>query len=976
LCEDIAKGELVILRHWNRTILVTVGLVGLQLWVDRAFAAPLFPNPIFNVGDTPIAMVVGDFNGDGKPDVAVANRLSNDISVLLGLGEGSFGPETRYPVMGPPQAIAAGDFNGDGRMDLAVAGYSGGVAVLLSVGGGGFASSISYPTTTHGFLASIAVGDFNNDGVEDLAVTGGDTAVVCILLGLGGGVFPAQPGIGKPVGSQPTSVAVGDFNGDGYEDLAVTNALSSSVSVLLGLGRGAFAPQVSYFAGNGAFDVSIGDFNNDGRQDLAVADGASFGVFILLGAGNGTFGSRPIVGGAGGPTQVLIWDFNSDGNQDLAMNGGNGLVISLGLGDGTFAPRKVFLDGYLAALFAMGDFNADGKQDFVATATGPLPHTGDLWMIRGNGDGSFGLGNSYPLSDATSLAVGDFNSDGNADLAISQSNFDTGSSGVPIVTGLGNGSLAPSQHLEVGMDPASVAVGDFNKDGIQDLAVANSGSNDLSILIGAGGGAFGPDSRTPAGTTPRSAVVADFNNDGFQDIAVIHFGVGDVSILIGRGDGTFDPGGSAFADGIYAGIGVGDFNKDGIDDIVVTEINSNDVAVALGLGGGIFSQPNRFNVGYGPVPVAIGDFNADGVPDLAVGNVYSNDVSVLLGLGGGAFAAQDRILVGKDPLHLVTGDFNLDGMTDIATLDAFSQDISILLGTAGGSFAAPSRFRVMPFAGVLAIADFNHDGLEDLVVDGSSGFSVLLNAGPSSTPQSPRAVIAAPSSVECSAYGVGSVTLDGSGSRDSTDGSGLVSYQWNRLLESGASIFLGSGPIVTVTLPLGSNRVQLEVTSASRRSGSTTADVLVIDTCPPILALTLSPTTLWPPDHRMVPVQAQWQASDICDPTPGVILVSVVSNPPDLGAGSGETTADIQDASLGTSDSAVLLRAERPGDGSGRIYTLTYQATDASGNQAMASGVVTVPHDRRTLSGTGATTRHRNQNRRRIPTKSKPDPQR
>ncbi len=136
-------------------------------------------------------------------------------------------------------------------------------------------------------------------------------------------------------------------------------------------------------------------------------------------------------------------------------------------------------------------------------------------------------------------------------------------------------------------------------------------------------------------------------------------------------------------------------------------------------------------------------------------------------------------------------------------------------------------------------------------------------------------------------------------------------------------------------------------TDVSGNQATCTSSVVVRDTTPPTLNLTLSPTTLWPPNHRMVPVQAAWQVSDVCDPGAGVFLASATSSEPDdaPGSGDGTTTGDIQDASVGTPDTLALLRAERSGDGPGRVCTLTYKATDASGNSTTAAGLVTVPHD-------------------------------
>jgi Thrombospondin type 3 repeat len=214
---------------------------------------------------------------------------------------------------------------------------------------------------------------------------------------------------------------------------------------------------------------------------------------------------------------------------------------------------------------------------------------------------------------------------------------------------------------------------------------------------------------------------------------------------------------------------------------------------------------------------------------------------------------------------------------------------------------------------------------------------------------SPLAVIATPGTVECDRPGAGEVDLDGSGSTD-RGGGGLVRYDW--VLDPGLPTErpLGSGPILTVTLPLGASRVGLRVTDAYGGTATAESTVTVADTTPPALTLAADPASLWPPNHRMVAVGVTWQASDLCDPAPAVTLLSATSSEPDdqPGDGDGRTTGDIGDAEPGTPDASIRLRAERDGAGPGRVYRLTYRALDGSGNPTIALALITVPHDQAT----------------------------
>ena len=330
----------------------------------------------FGTGSFPFSVAVGDFNGDGTLDLATANESSNTVSILLGAGTGSFGVKTDFGTASGPESVAVGDFNGDGNLDLAVANIGGAtVSILLGTGTGGFGAKTDFGTGSG--PASVAVGDFNGDGKLDLAVANylGDT--VSILLGTGTGSFGTKTDFGT--GSGPHSVAVGDFNGDGNLDLAVANfgffdsdTDPETVSILLGTGTGGFGAKTDFGTGSLASSVAVGDFNGDGKLDLAVANASSATVSILLGTGTGGFGAKTDFGTGGGPFSVAVGDFNGDGLLDLAValanDSGTGtwtVSILLGTGTGSFGAKTDFGTGFLPVSVAVGDFNGDGKLDLV-----------------------------------------------------------------------------------------------------------------------------------------------------------------------------------------------------------------------------------------------------------------------------------------------------------------------------------------------------------------------------------------------------------------------------------------------------------------------------------------------------------------------------------------------------------------------------------------------------------------------------------
>ena len=274
----------------------------------------------FDAGSGPQSVAVGDFNGDGKPDLAVVNSYSNNVSILLGNGDGTFQIHVDYPTGAQPGSVAIGDFNGDGKLDLAVVNsYSNNVSVLLGNGNGTFQPAVSYGTGSGTGPAFVAVGDFNRDGKLDLAVANSNSSNVSVLLGNGDGTF--QTAVNYDVGGAPTSIAVGDFNHDGKLDLAVAVPVpgpSTYVSVLLGNGDGTFQTAVNYNAPYAPDAVAVGDFNGDGNLDLVVGNRSS-NISVFLGNGDGTFRTAVNYSAGYNPSSVAVGDFNNDGTLDLAV---------------------------------------------------------------------------------------------------------------------------------------------------------------------------------------------------------------------------------------------------------------------------------------------------------------------------------------------------------------------------------------------------------------------------------------------------------------------------------------------------------------------------------------------------------------------------------------------------------------------------------------------------------------------------------
>jgi hypothetical protein len=390
--------------------------------VYRGSGGGTFAPPVrVDAGYFPGGLAVGRFDADAAPDVAVTGGSANYVSILIGMGNGGFAPRATPPawfaVGDAPTAVAAGDFDGDGRTDLAAADdWSDDVAVLLADGGGAFRTGSRLPVGA--YPQSLVAIDLDGDGDLDLV------ADDHVLVGRGDGGFTSGPVL--HAGYRPLAVAAGDLDGDGRPDLAVADAgdfgaIDGAVVLYLNAGGMTFTSAGRLVAGRAPVAVLIADLDQDGRADLVTADAWTTLLSVFHGNGDGTFAPPRLVDAGLWARVLLAVDLDGDHLVDLAVSGfeaawgGGSVAVLLGLGAGVFDVPRMLVAGPSALGLAAGDLDADGDIDLVAAAYA----TDAVSVLENRGDGTFAPQAVHFAGDApAAVAIADLDGDGRADLAV------------------------------------------------------------------------------------------------------------------------------------------------------------------------------------------------------------------------------------------------------------------------------------------------------------------------------------------------------------------------------------------------------------------------------------------------------------------------------------------------------------------------------------------------------------------------------
>lgn len=671
------------------------------------------------IGTSPKDIVIGDFNGDGRADLCTANQDANgaaDVRIYRGDGAGGFTTAETLPLGGSlfPTSMAIGDFDGDGKADVVVANARpNNASVCLGDGAGKVVLSSTVRVGSN--PASIEIGDFNGDGRLDFATANLSSNDISIRLGDGLGGFIGSSLVN--VGLNPNSVAVGDFNGDGNADLATTNGGSGDISIRYGDGDALFSGTGSIKIGTSLASVVIGEFNQDAKADFVVVAPNSNSAHVVIGESNTTITSfMPTSGAVGTSVTISGQGFSTTPESYIVYFGAvkakvtastaTSITCIVPAGATSIAPITVqsTLNGFQLSTMTTIGGGAAARQ-FTVTNTPTL-------IVNAS---------TYELKNTTTsgpVIVADFNNDGKPDYATTTESSDVNTAIINIYLGDGIGGFSPAIPSPIGLGAVHAATGDFNGDGNIDIATANNIDNNIGILLGNGTGGFSKAPSIPLISPFPPAIIGayfvstgDFNKDGLADVALAYRDINSVRIYLGNGKGEFSLDAEYVGYGRIEVVSIGDFNGDGKADFAALSTDDKAVRIRLGDGSGKFPVALSGVVfGENISTVVIADFNGDGKADLVVGGELG--IYPCLGDGNGAFTISK---ISNNPSRrLVVADFNGDGKADVA-----NTEVSIFLGNGNGTFSAP--YTIATGGNLIAANDFDGDDKADFIANGRIG---------------------------------------------------------------------------------------------------------------------------------------------------------------------------------------------------------------------------------------------------------------
>ncbi len=778
----------------------------------------------FTSGTNPYSVAIGDLDGDGKADLVSANSGNNNISVFRNTSTAgaitttSFNGNVDFSTGAgsTPYSVAIGDLDGDGKLDIAVAnGTANTVSVFRNTSTSGVISSASFAArvdfTTGSDARSVVIGDLDGDGKPDLTVAnsgGSGTVSIFRNTSTSGSITSSSfaTKVELPTGFSPYSVAIGDLDGDGKADLTVANSGSGTVSVLRNtstpgaISASSFAAKVDFITGSSPRSVAIGDLDGDGKQDLAVANSNSNAVSVFRNTGSSgsitssSFAAKVDFTTGSFPISLSIGDLDGDGKADLAVANSNNNNVSIlrntstsgAISTSSFATKVDFAMGSTLNSVAIGDLDGDGKADLAvginiigggtvsvlrnspvyppsitsfSPASGPV---GTTVTITGT-NFSTTQANNVVFFGATQATVTSATS---TQLVVT---VPPGATYQPIsvlakergLTAYSNTSFAITFGASGALNtaafqskvdfttasaPFSVAMGDLNNDGRADLVAATNVSNRLSTFTNQSAvgrlatSSFSAKVDLTTGSGPTSLAVGDVDSDGLLDLVAANSNTGSISVF----ENTTSPGAtfSSFSSKVdfTAGtnpqaVAIADLDADGKPELMVVNKGDNTLSVFKNasttgtISTSSFSTKVDFPTGSSPSAVAVADLDGDGKPEIAVTNASGNTVSVFRNMGAvgnitsESFSAAVDFSTGANPQAISLGDLDGDGKSDLVVANKDDNTVSIIRNsiTSAGAFTAASfaaKVDVITGTGPQAVAlgDLDGDGKLDVAV--------------------------------------------------------------------------------------------------------------------------------------------------------------------------------------------------------------------------------------------------------------------
>lgn len=641
------------------------------------------PATRFDTIISPETTVAADLTGDGAPDLAAISGDVSSLSVLVNEGNGTFGPDTVYSLTGTVTGLAAGDVDVDGHVDLVVSRQTGGASltVLLNAGDGTFDAHAAYGT---GRLDVMAVADLNADGAPDV-VGATYPGIVEVFMNQGDGALEAP--VKYPAGQSPAALVVTDLTGDDVPDAAFVDLGDNALEVLPNNGDGTFGTLDVIPTGAYPYRLAEADVDHDADTDLAVVANGTLKIFENDGAGTLTDRAHVTLGRS--PLQIASGDLDRDGRPDFALATVRGVAILMAIGDARYLASRSFDAGRTPYAIAVGDLNGDLRSD-LAVVDNPQDSgaKGFVSILLNSGPDAFRTAAEVPAGvGPAGIAVADLDEDGHADLAIVGQHNDF--SNVAIALGNGEGTFRGGQVLSVVNFPLFVATQDFNADGHLDLAlgVLTSASRvQLTVILGKGDGTFGARvTRFGGQKDPTGLAISDVNVDGRPDVVIVGADNaqrnGSISVFLVHENGSISEARRTSLPFLPAGFAMANLDADAFPDIVVTD-SDGAVGVMPGQGDGRFGSGTVYSTEIDARAVAVGDMTGDGIQDLVVGFELGN-LSVLAGEPGGTFADPVTYANGEGPpaasaASLVLGQFDADALLDVAVVQNAAGTVAIL----------------------------------------------------------------------------------------------------------------------------------------------------------------------------------------------------------------------------------------------------------------------------------------------------------